>query len=376
MIRPGTTGDAMKPTVVHLALASARGGAEVVVESLATAAQRYTSVIAAPEGADHLSRWRAAGLTVVDVPPAPRMRSVLAARAYVRELAAVITTVNAAIVHTHGVGSQRFGGRAAHRAGRPIVWHLHDCLASGWSADGAVHRLALAAPHDAVIAVSHAVADSWRARLSDSALTVIHNGVLSEDVPAARRPPGSFVVWCGRLQRWKGPGAFLDVAARVRQRVPDARFAVVGGTVFGLEPDLPAALRAQAAALGIADVVDWIGQVDDARPWLAAADVVVHCAAAPEPFGLTMVEAMVQQRPVVAFDRGGAAEIVAHDTTGLLVPAGDLDAMAAAVEGLLADPDRRRHMGAAGAARAREHFSVAGMVRHVESAYDRLLTHA
>jgi glycosyltransferase involved in cell wall biosynthesis len=85
---------------------------------------------------------------------------------------------------------------------------------------------------------------------------------------------------------------------------------------------------------------------------------------------------MVQQRPVVAFDRGGAAEIVLHDSTGLLVPADDLDRMTSAVGDLLADPNRRRRMGEAGAARARDHFSVAGMVRHVESAYDRLLTHA
>jgi glycosyltransferase involved in cell wall biosynthesis len=220
------------------------------------------------------------------------------------------------------------------------------------------------------IAVSLAVAESWRGRVPADRLDVIHNGVSADTVAPAARPAGPFVVWCGRLQHWKGAHVFLDVAAAVRRVLPDARFAVVGGTVFGLEAGYPDLLRRQAESLGLVDAVEWVGHVADARPWLAAADVVVHTSIQPEPFGLVIAEAMMQSRPVVAFRRGGPAEIIEDGRTGRLVAPDDVGAMAAAVTDLLTSSSRET-LGAAGRARALTMYSVAEMVRRVETAYDR-----
>jgi len=84
----------------------------------------------------------------------------------------------------------------------------------------------------------------------------------------------------------------------------------------------------------------------------------VHASTLPEPYGNVILEAMASRTPVVAADAGGAREIVRHGRTGLLVKPGDPEALAAALEGLLRDPDERRRLGDAGRAEARDRFSL------------------
>ena len=85
---------------------------------------------------------------------------------------------------------------------------------------------------------------------------------------------------------------------------------------------------------------------------LAAADVLCQPNTGPEPFGVAFVEALYAGRPVVTSRLGGAIEIVAADC-GLLVEPADPAALAAALAALIADPQSRARLGAAGPARAR-----------------------
>lgn len=289
-------------------------------------------------------------------------------------VAASLAASRASVVHTHGIAGQLFGGRAARRVHLPVVWHLHDRRETRWTADGLLHRLAARARPDVAVAVSAMVADSWRGWVDARRLEVVPNGVSADIVTPVPRSGAPTVVWCGRLQEWKGTHVFLEVAAAVRREVPDAAFVVVGGSLFGLEPDYPDRLRRQADQLGLTSAIEWVGHVNDARPWLAAADVVVHTSVRPEPFGLVVAEAMMQSRPVVAFRQGGPADIIVDGRTGALTPPGDVDAMAAAVIALLRTPAVSTAWGAAGRTRAMETFTVAEMVRRLESAYDRART--
>jgi glycosyltransferase involved in cell wall biosynthesis len=225
-------------------------------------------------------------------------------------------------------------------------------------------------PASRVIAISATVAASLERRVPPDKLQIILNGVDSTIVDPVPHAPAPLVVWCGRLQQWKGPHHFVAAAAIVRARRPDARFAIVGGTLFGLEPDYRDLIERQVADAGLDDALTFVGQVDDARPWLRAATVVVHCADRPEPFGLVMAEAMMQERPVAAFRQGGAAEIVADGETGRLVPPRDVPALASAVLDLLADPARSQQMGARGRQRAERYLNADGMTAAVSGVYD------
>jgi glycosyltransferase involved in cell wall biosynthesis len=360
--------------VLHVTLASDRGGAEAVIETIAAGLDRsrFDPVLAVPRGSALAGSWRSAGWTVLETAIAPRLRDLAGGWALTRELEGHVRTLGIRVTHTHGTAAQIYGGRAAGRAGCPVVWQTHDTFHARWTGEGLLHRLAAAQRHDAVIAISRTVAESLDGHVPASQIEIIPNGVPVDRVaPVSRSAPGPCVVWCGRLQHWKGAHVFLDAAAQVRRAHPAARFAVVGGTMFGMEPDYPAALRRQAAALQLEDAVEWVGQVADARPWLAAAEVCVHSSIAPEPFGLVVAEAMMQARPVVAFRQGGPAEIVEDGETGVLVPPGDVAAMSQAIAALLSDRDRAARLGDAGRRRALTHFAAAGMVRRIESAYDR-----
>ncbi len=113
------------------------------------------------------------------------------------------------------------------------------------------------------------------------------------------------------------------------------------------------------------------GFVHDVPAALAGLELILHPGGA-EGLGSALVEAMALQVPAVAFAAGGVGEIIAHDATGLLVPPGDTDGFARAVARLVADPDRRQALGAAGPAQAAR-FSAESMLAGTLAVYSGVL---
>jgi glycosyltransferase involved in cell wall biosynthesis len=352
------------------------GGAEVVMTLLAARlpARGIVPVLAAPEDGALCQRWQADGFTVCPLPPFSRLRRLDHGARVVVEIARRLREAGITLVHAHGVSAAIHAGLAARRQQWPAIYHVHDLFNSHWSADGALHRLALRVPAARTIAISSAVAASLGGRVPSAQLHTIVDGVDHAVVHPASNVPGHgpLIVWCGRLQRWKGAHHFIDAARHIRKARADARFVLVGGSLFGLEPTYAATLRAQAEAAGLSDVMTMTGHVDDARPWLRAATVLVHSSDRPEPFGLVMAEAMMQERPVAAFRHGGAAEIVLDGETGRLVSPRDAAALGQAVVDIIADADRARTMGQAGRARALQYFDADLMTASVAAVYDRV----
>jgi glycosyltransferase involved in cell wall biosynthesis len=164
----------------------------------------------------------------------------------------------------------------------------------------------------------------------------------------------------GRLQRWKRVELAIEALPLVLAQKPDARLEVLGDAGPGIDAGYPDELRALASRLGLEGAVRFRGHVDDVRSELRSLDVLVHCAEG-EPFGLVLVEAMLESVPVVAPDSGGPREIVRDGVDGLLVDVTDHAHLAQAVLTLLRDPEERRRMGEAGRARALEHFTAERM---------------
>lgn len=200
--------------------------------------------------------------------------------------------------------------------------------------------------------------------------------VTTEEREQARRTLGAtamgplFGVF-GRLQRWKGQDVFVDAAARVARAIPQARFAVVGGSVFGLEPEYAQALKDRAVELGIQEKLIFTGFRDDVPALMAACDVVCHTTRAPEPFGMVVVEAMAQSKAVVATRGGGPSEIIRDGVDGLLVTPDDSGTLAAAMLRLGNDVKLRTGMGAQGRDRVAAHFSstamASGLLDHIKA---------
>ena len=196
------------------------------------------------------------------------------------------------------------------------------------------------------------------------------NGAQREDVArrgyarprkdAAQRNDIPVVGLVGRLQPWKGQDRLLRAQALLRDRGRPIHTLIVGGDAYGLSPDYAESLPSLIDGLGLDGAVTMTGQVPDAGPYIERMDILVN-ASDPEPFGIVLLEGMARGVPVVAVDSGGPAELIQHGRTGLLARSGEPDALADALEPLVASPQLRRDLGHAGHETFQREFTDAAM---------------
>lgn len=136
------------------------------------------------------------------------------------------------------------------------------------------------------------------------------------------------VLYVGRVEqtsRWKGLQVLVDALPRLRDLVPDARLTIVG------DGDDVVPLQKRAAELGVADLIDWAGQVDhSALPayYRRAGVTVLPSLTEAESFGMALAEAIACGCPVVGSAVGGIPFVVRDGVDGRLVPPGDPAALA------------------------------------------------
>ncbi|HEV8335219.1 MAG TPA: GT4 family glycosyltransferase PelF [Candidatus Polarisedimenticolia bacterium] len=202
-------------------------------------------------------------------------------------------------------------------------------------------------------------------RVPPERIKVIPNGVDAARFtpplfPAAIRPelgipPGAPLVGLiGRITAQKRVDIFLEAARRVSEKLPGARFLIVG------KGELMEAMRRKTSQLGLDDLAIFTGGRDDVPDLLAALDLLVLCSD-DEGLPNVILEAMAARKPVVATDVGACRELVAEGVTGHLVARRDSEALAAAILRVLLLPDRGRAIGEAGHRRAVGEFGVDAM---------------
>jgi glycosyltransferase involved in cell wall biosynthesis len=199
--------------------------------------------------------------------------------------------------------------------------------------------------------------------LEQGSIRTIYNGIADVEIQSIPRPvPGTLVVAVGRLSRQKG----FDVLLRALAELPGVSLLLIGDGPRRSE------LEQLRDELELGERVQMIGWVDDARPYLGAADLL----AVPsrwEAFPLVIPEAMLAGLPVVAAKVGSIDEAVKDGETGLLVEADDAEALASALGRLAGDPELRAAMGRRGREVAREHLTAAQMAAAFESLYEEIL---
>lgn len=193
--------------------------------------------------------------------------------------------------------------------------------------------------------------------------------------PAERQSVGAaperFVIGAvGRLQTIKGHATLIEAVDRLLRAQPEKRD-VVRLRLVGDGP-LRADLERDAAARGLADVVEFLGERDDVPRLLRTFDVLALPSLA-EGISNTILEGMATGLPVVATAVGGNPELVDDGKTGLLVPAGDAERMAAALAKYLNAPELKLRHGREARAEVERRFSLDGMVERYRSLYHSLL---
>ncbi|MEN3539156.1 glycosyltransferase family 4 protein [Microbispora sp. ZYX-F-249] len=201
---------------------------------------------------------------------------------------------------------------------------------------------------DAVTVLTASDQREYEQALPGARIVRIPNAVHSvNQTPSRQEHP--VVVAAGRLVKQKGFDLLLPAFAQVVKEHPEWRL-----RVFGTGPK-KAALRALIGEHGLSGHVTLMGRTDRLDDELARASIYA-LSSRFEGLPMVMIEAMTHALPIVAFDcPTGPGDVLTDGTDGVLVPCGDVDALAAALNRLIADRDLRLRMGAAAAATAMEY---------------------
>ena len=346
------------------------GGPQQVIYLVGALAERgHESILVCPPGSgiDHAARE--AGMWVqnlfcagdLDLPFAYRLTQ------YLKDL-------KPDLVHCHSRrGADMLGGMAASFADIPAVVSRR--------VDNAEMRLMAALryrPFRRIIAISETIAQVLREHgLDDDRIEVIRSAVDTDQLartPDCSRVRADFaipddacvVAAAGQLIPRKGHRYLLQAVADLRHRYQKLRLVIFG------EGYLNNQLRAQAASLGLGDIVQFAGFRDDLDDFMGCIDIFAHPALA-EGLGVATLKAAAAAVPVVGFAAGGLPEAVIDGETGLLVSPEDTDALAAALASLVDDPGRRKALGAAGRDRMQKEFSIATMADKHVNLYEAIL---
>jgi glycosyltransferase involved in cell wall biosynthesis len=345
---------------------------------------RYTPLAVCTEGAALVQeRYRAAGAEVFEAPMrrlrsrSPGVPARLALDA--ARLHRLIRRVRAGLVVANSSRAAYLASVAAAGTGAPLIWWVHDLFYG--------RRLfrALAGRPAGIVFVSRVAQEFYGPRFGTET-AVVHAGSalprqLSRLTPqriAAERarwgigPDEVVVGFMGRLVEEKGPEDLVTAIAALRERHPRVRLLMVG-TGRGQAGDVEEKLRHRVRAERLAEVVSLTGYQADEALYYSLFDLCVLCSRAPESFGMTLVQAMMAGKPVVATSVGGPSEVIEHGRTGLLVPPANPAALAGALRELLDDPQRAQALACAGRTHALAHHRVEAATARMEAFYARVL---
>lgn len=245
----------------------------------------------------------------------------------------------------------------------PVVGTFHAAGDSSWRPLADAIFGFVAERIDLRIAVSEQAREA-AARHTPGEYEVIPNGV---ELPAEADPGGrdDTIVFLGRHDPRKGLPVLLRAWPKLRR--PGRRLRVIGAD--------PLAVRLLMTRQRVSDEgIDVLGYVDDAHltEELQAAKLLVAPSLGNESFGMVLTRAFACGTPVVASDIPGYAEVVTPET-GALVPPGDEDALAAAIETFLSDEPSRVEHGRAARRLAETRFAWPLLARRLQDCYERVL---
>lgn len=321
------------------------GGVEAMIADLISAVDRERFDLTVVT--DTESPIRFDGATAIRT-PLPSIRrhwaSAMVAGVRLAKIAGAADVMMTTAARAHAIGAV-----ASRLCGVPLIWRLAD--------DTFPTSLAatLAPIPKRIIAVSAFIAGRCSPRPSKT--LIIPDGLpdLKPGTPLQLRKDKPLAVMIARLVRWKG-GAVFARAVKLAD--------VVDGVIVGGEDNSEGELGGQglkAELTAIHPAIRFLGHRSDLPDILAACDLFVHASTRPEPFGRAVVQAMLAGIPVIATRAGAIPEVLGQ--AGRLAPAGDVEALAAA---LTMDATTRKRLGDEGRERALGRFGLADSARRLE----------
>ena len=367
-----------KLRVLHLHSGNMLGGVESVLltfSEFATVCPDFEQEFALAFEEPFAKQLRATAATVHILPEA-QLRNPLSVRRSRHALRELLHNRQFHCVISHSPWCQVVFALAVRRSDVPLIFWMHNNFDGHW-----LQRLAARHPPDLAICNSAFTRSTLHDVYPATPSCIVHNPVrpLRSD-PGARdsrrrelnaRPNSVVILMASRMEAWKGHDNLIQAAARI-DTTSDWVIWIAGAPQTPKELSYFENLSNEVRHLQLTERIRFLGYRDDVPALMRAADIYCQPNADPEPFGVVFVEALQAGVPVVTFEMGGSREILT-ESTGILVPPGDIAGLARALVRLIDDAGLRSRLGGDGPARARELCDPAQQIRRVhEVLWERL----
>ncbi len=249
-----------------------------------------------------------------------------------------------------------------------VLWHIHDFYSHRPKVQAWIRRLSKRSLGG--FAISSAVANdiasvvpNWPVHLLENCVDTIRFSPGDQECARldelAGLPADLNVLRFGLIAtyaNWKGHDAFLKALARV----PNVRGYIIGDPIYSTVGSQwnRSQLEELATSLGIRQRVGFVSFQSDPTWVYRSLDVVVHASIRPEPFGLTIIEAMACARPVIISDAGGAHDLFTDGHDGIGHLPGDIESLVSAMVKLTSNDELRRQVGQNARLSALQRFST------------------
>lgn len=334
---------------------------------------------------DSIAAARKNGVGVVTIPDLVREIKPLSDFKSFYKLTRILQRKCPHIVHTHTSKTGILGRWAAWIAGIPIVIHTpHGHVFWGYFGKWQtrlfilMEKLTALITDKMVMLTEREKQDHLTLHIAAlKKLEVIHSGIevnrfvlmtnpVSDIKTELMIPENNLIVGtAGRLTPVKGHQFLMKAAKEIVARQPNVTLVFLG------DGELRDSLETLANEMNLNENIRFLGWRDDVAQVMSTFDVFV-LPSINEGMGRVLVEAMILEKPIVAYDIGGIPDLVVHGDNGFLVPAGDVNGLGARICELLTDPVKRKTMGERGRKRAFD-FSSDGMVLKIEQLYRALM---
>ncbi|MDZ4849217.1 MAG: glycosyltransferase family 4 protein [Pirellulaceae bacterium] len=285
------------------------------------------------------------------------------------------------LIHSNGLKSHLCLSAVQYRR-CPILWHIHDYFSHRPKIQRMVRLASRRARGCFCISSSiqndiQNVAPNLKAHLLENCVDTDHFSPGDGDIEKLDRLAGFAeptsmlrVGLVATYANWKGHELFLQAIAKL----PNTRAYIVGGPLYTTsgsqwsETDL----RGIANKLGIQDRVGFVPFQTDPRSIYRSLDIVVHASTRPEPFGLTIAEAMACGRPVVVANAGGARDLFTDQKDAVGHEPGNIESLKQAIEQLASNPELREKIGRQARATAAQRFTTSRFGSQLIEVYESL----
>src|SRR5690554_6000307 len=364
-------------SMLHIIDTTGPGGAETIFTQLAAHSRsvgfRPIAIIRGPGWVQQELERLAIETHIIDCKGSFNLR-------FLRALIKIIRTQQVQLIQSHLLGSAVYAGLAGLLTRIPVYATFHGLVDVApkerlrWA-----KFLIIQLASTQVIAVTDQLREMLMSisTLSAKKVNVIPNGIdvehyAQEHNNALRQelnlPPAALLIGClGNVRKAKNYNLAIDTLAALRTAGTDARLLIAGDDKNALAERH----REYARAQGMADYVIWLGFCRDAKGFLNGIDVFL-LSSSSEGQPLAVTQAMATETPIVA-TRCGVEELLSHEQTALLAPIGDAKQLAAHIQELTDNPQRRTSLTEAARQQVREHHSLDAMCDKYHTVYQLAL---